>query len=120
MTVPAWRQQAPAASLLAYVDDDAQESSFYAGERICAPPLRYCADDASIRVCACWSCRVPNRSSAKRSAKDCTKCFAQRARYFIRSKVFCSRSRSLAPLTFARLDSIHFFSSAFFVGRSDS
>ena len=40
MTVPAWRQDAPAASLFAIEDDDAQEISFYAGERICAPPLK--------------------------------------------------------------------------------
>ena len=40
--------------------------------------------------------------------------------YFIRSKVFWSRSRSLASPTLARLLSIHFFSSVFFVGRSDS
>jgi hypothetical protein len=39
MTVPAWRQDAPAASF-SIDDDDAQEASFYAGERICAPPLK--------------------------------------------------------------------------------
>jgi hypothetical protein len=39
MTVPAWRQDAPASSF-AIDDDDAQESPFYAGERICAPPLK--------------------------------------------------------------------------------
>ena len=39
MTVPAWRQDAPAASFT-MDDDDAQESPFYAGERICAPPLK--------------------------------------------------------------------------------
>jgi len=37
MTVPARRQHAPATSLFAIEDDDAQESPFYAGERICAP-----------------------------------------------------------------------------------
>jgi hypothetical protein len=41
MTVPAWRQDAPAASF-SIDDDDAQEASFYAGERICAPPLKTC------------------------------------------------------------------------------
>ena len=38
MTVPARRKHAPAASLFDAEDDDAQESPFYAGERICAPP----------------------------------------------------------------------------------
>ena len=38
MTVPAWRKHAPAASLYDAEDDDAEESLFYAGERICAPP----------------------------------------------------------------------------------
>jgi hypothetical protein len=37
MTVPARRQHAPATSLFDIEDDDAQESPFYAGERICAP-----------------------------------------------------------------------------------
>ena len=39
--------------------------------------------------------------------------------HFILSKVFCSNSRSEALLVFSRLLSIHFFSSAFLVGRSD-
>ena len=38
MTVPARRKHAPAASLFDAEDDDALESPFYAGERICAPP----------------------------------------------------------------------------------
>ncbi len=38
MTVPAWREHAPDASHFD-IDDDAEESLFYAGERICAPPL---------------------------------------------------------------------------------
>ncbi|MBC7833337.1 MAG: hypothetical protein H7Y62_15095 [Hyphomicrobium sp.] len=37
MTVPAWRKHAPASSHFDIEDDDAQESPFYAGERICAP-----------------------------------------------------------------------------------
>jgi hypothetical protein len=39
--------------------------------------------------------------------------------HFIRSKVFWRSSRSLALPVFSRLLSIHFFSSAFLVGRSD-
>ncbi len=39
-------------------------------------------------------------------------------RYFIRSNVFCSSSRSLAFPTFSRVLSIHFFSNAFLVARS--
>ena len=40
--------------------------------------------------------------------------------YFIRSNVFCRISTSLALLSFVRVDSIHFCSSAFLVGRSIS
>ena len=40
------------------------------------------------------------------------------AAYFILSNVFCRRSRSEALLVFSRVLSIHFFSNAFFVGRS--
>ena len=36
MTVPARRKHAPATSI-EFEDDDAEESLFYAGERICAP-----------------------------------------------------------------------------------
>ena len=37
MAVPARRKHAPATSDFEFDDDDAQESPFYAGERICAP-----------------------------------------------------------------------------------
>jgi hypothetical protein len=37
MTVPARREHAPDTSHFEFEDDDAQESPFYAGERICAP-----------------------------------------------------------------------------------
>ena len=37
MTVPARRKHAPATSQFEFDDDDAPESPFYAGERICAP-----------------------------------------------------------------------------------
>src|SRR5262249_10911853 len=41
-------------------------------------------------------------------------------RHFILSNVFCNTWRSVAWPTFSRVCSIHFFSNAFFVGRSVS
>lgn len=38
--------------------------------------------------------------------------------YFMRSDVFCSSARSLGWPSFSLVESTHFFSSAFLVGRS--
>src|SRR6266540_4877228 len=81
-----------------------------------APPI---AADAVVR--GDW------RSGAKRSDKVRLRVTRKPARethalpgHFILSKVFCSSSRSEALPVFSRELSIHFFSSAFLVGRSVS
>jgi hypothetical protein len=50
MSVLAWRKSAPAMSSFDPEDDDAEESPFFAGERICPPPAETRGNSA-MRIC---------------------------------------------------------------------
>jgi hypothetical protein len=50
MSVLAWRKRAPAMSSFDREDDDAEESQFFAGERICVPPEETRGNSA-LRIC---------------------------------------------------------------------
>ena len=68
MSVLAWRKPAPATSSFDPEDDDAEESQFFAGERICAPPEETHGNSA-LRICVViliaaggwWFFRNPDR-----------------------------------------------------------